>query len=287
MHLVTLQIAITITYSSITNESNGTRSLRANYGTLMEPFVASITTDYLLMNEAIDIALCNTLFNDIHNHRMIALFGAMNDLLIQHSGNTSWYFINKWNQWKMKKKLMQIPTLKQIYINSTFILCKNNLRRIMHIFDEQQLYFIRGVDTASQLPWLLFIISTNIPFSRRPRQKVVIVTFKQNQIHSIIYSTTFYSSLSGDFTAFNGNHKIIMDNNVISIKQIIDLLNHDKVYNLFNVSVSCWMHRLDVIKRRKFCDGVLCFLQSMIIIVPIISVIGVVIFYIIQIFHFL
>ena len=185
---------------------------------------------------------------------MEQLFGSMNDLILTHAKNDCYScYLRKWS---LQRMLDQIPTFRRIYVNASSLLIKYRVWKIIDVFDKSGLHFVRGIDLFTRMPFLCFILTTNIPFSLRPRQRVIIAIFNQTNIHSIIYSETLYRLRARDhhdlLSAMLERPKVIHTNSdLITIKNIIDLSRYGKLDNMFNVSGSRWMHRADMRKWEK------------------------------------
>ena len=207
------------------------RHLRSDYGTMNKAFVALRVNDYLSLDDAIEVAACNSLFNYVHNLRMNKLFGSMNDLLLNHAGDDCSYL----GIWKFNRKLNQIPTLKTVKVNLTEFVVNKRLNHLANLFESNKYEFIRGIDITTDFPFLSFMVS-NLDIGRT---FIVFVLFDQTGVHSIFYR---------HLRSFEILHK---DNNSLSMDQVVDLLKYGKCYDAFHVENSIWMLRSEVIKREE------------------------------------
>ena len=232
------------------NETDVTRTLRSNYGTFNASFkppsdIALNILEFMSMDTAVQYAVCDSSCNHIHQQRMHQLFGGMNDLL---SSDESCFY----SKWKMKQKLNKIPTFKQIYINISYLTNPNNVRDIWLLFHENNYEFVRGIDVLSRLPFLIFIVSTDVALTQQRIQKrLVIALFDHNGIHSILYSPNMLNvNFYRRFTYFN-SQSMDDDVKIITISDIIHLIKREKVYNVFNIPNSVWIHNSHALQRRE------------------------------------
>ena len=216
------------------NNASG-RILRSNYGTMNDAFVVLRVNDYLSMNEAIEVAACNSVFNYAHNLRMHQLFGSMNNLLGDHVIHVQceYCYLTKW---RLNNKLTQIPTFKNVKVNLTSIISIKPFSKLTDLFDNSGRDFVRGIDTSSNLPFLLFMITKE----DNKYKLVVSVLFDSMDINSVSYRNP------------RRLHVLHQHNKFFTMDDMVSLLMEGKCYDVFNVPNSMWMVESERMKREKY-----------------------------------
>ena len=114
-----------------------------------------VMVNYPFMDLEASLAECSKNFNEQHNQLKDELFGSMNELLLaQTSGCCA--------KPKMKQRLRRLPTLKETKVNVFELLCRNEPQQFMKMMDEcsnNTNNFIRAIDSSSNLPFLLFVLT--------------------------------------------------------------------------------------------------------------------------------
>ena len=244
-------------YNAECAQTSISRALTSNYGTSNTSFnppvdIAINILGYASMDTAVQFAICDSSCNNMHQQRQNQLFGSMNHLLLSknqclHCGKRS-----------LRKKLHKIPTFKHIYVNiSSLINRESNVLKILGIFQTNNYEFIRGIASSSNLPFLMFLLSTDVPCTQQEiLRRFMIVIFNHDGIDSIIYSQNpYYSYSPWSFTHLNEDNIEDIER-IISLNDLTYLLRYGKVYNVLNESNSVWIHQCDVARTEKKCFNI-------------------------------
>ena len=197
--------------------------------------------EFSSMDNAVDFAAVNSASNNAYQQRMHQLFGSMNDLLL-----SSQEFVY-YTKWKLTDALNKIPVFKQVYVNIS-LLIHNNARNISNLFDIDGFRFIRGIDKSSNLPFLIFLLSTDTYCTKQQiQERLIIVIFNHQAIDSIIFSQDlFFASItSWSFTRLKN------DSRIISIESIVNLLRYGRCNNVLSMPNSVWIHKADIAETER------------------------------------
>ena len=206
--------------------------------------------EYVSMDDAVRFAVCDRSFNHIYQQRIDQLFGTMNNLILSNHAFCS--FLSKW---KLEQTLNAIPAFKNIYVNVSTLINTHNLIDILKLFYRNDYGFIRGFDISSNLPFLICILSTDVPCTQQNiQERLVIVIFNHIGIESIIFSEDLTARWTRGVIWHSYNFDGIIDN-IMTIDDVIKLLNNGKIYDVLNVTNSVWIHRCDVDKRHQQCEN--------------------------------
>ena len=203
------------------------------------------------MKDLKDIAFVDSSFNQCYKERMEQIFGSMNQLLLKHNIDQCDSNCDQEQEY-LRRKLQQITTFNNIFVNISSL--TNNLDKTQSLIKNQ---FLRGIDTSSNLPFLLFsLVKCQFWDSNYDvLETLVFVVFNSTDIDHIIYSSKSALRYSGNkwWRRIKYIHSNDINNhNIIRMDDIIFLLKNDIVYNVMddvlydicgkNQSDSTWHH---------------------------------------------
>ena len=186
-----------------------------------------VMVNYPCMDLKAALAECCKDINEQHNQIKDELFGSMNELLLAHNKR---FCSNS----KMMQGLGSIPTSKGTKLNAFYLLCRQSPKKLVKMMDEcpnNTNNFIRGIDSSSNLPFLLFVL---MPFCTQLPFKVsvgVAVLFNEKNIeHTIIADSKQVYKISDS----------------LSIQNIVHFMKHGELKNDLGFEpVTKWIHLRD------------------------------------------
>lgn len=191
-----------------------------------------VMINYPIMDLKASLAKCSKAINQQHNELKDGLFGAMNELLL--TANPT-----------LNKQLLTIPTIKGTKVNASKLLHSTNPNQLVKMMRRcnSTSNFIRGIDTCSNKPFLLFVLTSNI-FSYCMQDEdcyqlelVVALIFGESSIdHAIIAAFVFPDDAVVNYTV----------SFFINVQDIAYFIKHGVLFNdLGHEQTTKWIHLRD------------------------------------------
>ena len=192
-----------------------------------------IMINYPFMDLKAALSQCCKDINEDHNRMKNGLFGAMNELLVASNP-------------VLKHQLLTIPTIRGTKVKVSKLLRRsdpNQLVKMMRQSIGNSNNFIRGIDTSSNKPFLLFVVTSNIFSCYRQDEDCfqielgVAVIFNETGIdHAITAAFVIQDDGPIDYTA----------NFSLNVQDIAYFMKHSVLINdLGYQQITKWIHLRD------------------------------------------